>query len=280
MGFSLGTSRLVSVGLASIIAVGVIGFSGVAMAEGGDGSGAPSTANPGARQHHPIKVGLEDLLKDSGVTRDEFKQGASDGLTVAGIIDTYGDISAAQAKQNALDRLSDALDKAVADGKLKQAAADRIEAAAPGLLDRILASVPGSHRGGEHRPGKIAKDALQTVADVLNIDVATLRDDLKGGKTIAEVAGPQTQAVIDALDAKANAAIEKAVADGKLPADKEDAAKAKALEAITKFVNEGHPKAHPGAAPNGGNGSNGSSANPGGRFPGRGTAPSSAPNSQ
>ena len=36
-------------------------------------------------------------------------------------------------------------------------------------------------------------------------------------------------------------AIDQAVADGKLPADKSDEAKARAAAAIEKFVNEGRP---------------------------------------
>lgn len=243
MKLSILNSRLASVGLASVIAVGVIGAGSVAMAQTADG-GTPSTHDAGSRNHPKLKLGIAHLLKNAGVTREELQQGVEAQLTLGQIIDQYGDISADQAKANALQNLSDRLDEAVANGKLKQEQADRIEAAAPAMLDRLLNAVPGSHNngGGDHpRLRAIAKNALETVAGVLNTDVSSIRAQLKDGKTIAEIAGPQTQAVIDALTENANQAIEKAVADGKLPADKEDAAKQKAADAIQRFVNEGRP---------------------------------------
>lgn len=242
MKLSILNSRLASVGLASVIAVGVIGAGSVAMAQT-PGSDTQSNQEAGARNHPKLKLGIAHLLKNSGVTRDEVQEGAAANLTLGQIIDQYGDISAAQAKANALQALSDRLDEAVANGKLKQEQADRLEAAAPGMLDRLLNAVPGNHDdGGDHpRIRHIAKNALETVADVLDTDVASITAQLKEGKTVAEIAGPQTQAVIDALTEDANQAIEKAVADGKLPADKEEAAKEKAANAIERFVNEGRP---------------------------------------
>src|SRR5690349_7665873 len=106
MAFSIRNSRLVSVGLAGVIAVGVIGVGSVALAqEPGDGPAA------GARDHHPAKAGFAGLVIDSGVTRDELKEGAEAGLTLGAIIDQYGDVSAAEAKANALAALSDRLDE-------------------------------------------------------------------------------------------------------------------------------------------------------------------------
>lgn len=244
MGFSLRNSRLLSVGLACVIAVGVIGATAVAFADEPDGGSQPANPDGGARRHHPVVLGVSALLKNSGVTRDELKQGGEDGLTLAQIIDQYGDISSARAKQNALDALSARLDEAVANGKIKQEEADKLEANAPAMLDTLLATVPGEHRPGDKHPRihAIAKNALETVANVLGTDVATLRQQLAGGQSIAEIAGPQTQAVIDALTTEANAAIDKAVENGNLPADKASDAKAKAAQAIEKFVNEGHPR--------------------------------------
>ena len=246
MKLSMFNSRLASVGLAGVIAVGVLGAGSVAMAQTPDG-GSPTARETAARNHPKLKLGVAHLLKNSGVTREELNQGAQANMTLGQIIDQYGDISAAQAKANALQNLSDRLDEAVANGKLSQEQADRLEAAAPAMLDRLLNAVPGSHDGGGDHPRirTIAKNALETVAGVLDTDVASITAQLKEGKTIAEIAGPQTQAVIDALTEDANQAIEKAVSDGKLPADKEDAAKEKAANAIERFVNEGRPHRGP-----------------------------------
>ena len=241
MAFSWKSSRLASVGLASIVAVGVIGVGSVAFA---DEPTAPPASDQAERPAHPIAVGVKNLLADSGVTRDELKEGAQAGMTLGEIIDQYGDVSADEAKAGALEKLSAKLDELVAANRITQEQADAIEAGAPALADRILAAVPGSHAGdGEHH-GKIlavGKHALETVADVLGTDVATLREQLASGQTIADIAGDQTQEVIDTLTGNANAFIDQAAADGKIPEDKVATAKERAAAAIEKLVNEGRP---------------------------------------
>ncbi|HNM76900.1 MAG TPA: hypothetical protein PKI89_00925 [Tepidiformaceae bacterium] len=236
MKLSILNSRLVSVGLAGALAVGVLGVGGVAMAQTGDG-GTPTERHPVAN-HPKIRIGIVHLIDNAGVTREELKQGGEAGLTLGQIIDQYGDISAEQAKANALQALSNQLDDAVANGQLTQEQADRIEAAAPGAVDRLLNAVPGSHHDGDGHPRirTITKHSLETVANVLSISPADLLGQLRDGKTIQEVAGPQSQAVVEALVTDANTAIENAVADGTLPADKEQAAKERAAQAIQKFM--------------------------------------------
>lgn len=239
MGFSLRSSKLASVGLASVLAVGIIGVGSVAMAD------ELPRADRGDHQghgHRPIKFSIAALLKDSGVTREEIQAGGANGLTLGEIIDQDGDISAEEAKANALAALSARLVELVAGGDLTQEQADRIEAKAPEAFDRLLNAVPGQHRSlrpGHGHVAAIAKHSLETVAEALGIDVATLREQLKDGQTVADIAGPQTQAVIDALVADENEAIENAVANGRLPADKEATAKERAAAAIEQFVNEG-----------------------------------------
>jgi hypothetical protein len=241
MSFSFRSSRLAAVGLAGILAVGVIGVAGVALAgEPGDSS----SADEGARKQRAIKLSIHSLLKDSGVTREEVQEGASAGLTLGEIIDEYGDISAEEAKANALAKLSEKLAQLVANGHIAQERADAFLAKAPDILDRLLGAVPGGH-GGE-RPGveralAIARNALGTVSEVTGLDVATVRERLTAGETVADIAGDQTQAVIDALVADANAAIDNAVAGGKLSPEQGEEAKAKTAAAIERFVNEGRP---------------------------------------
>ncbi len=246
MKLSIFHSKLASIGLASVIAVGVIGVGSVAMAQTPDG-GTPTSRDAGGRHHPKFALKIGELLKNSGVTREELKQGVEADMTLGQILDQYGDISAAQAKEQALANLSTRLDEAVANGEITQEQADRIEAAAPGIADRILNMVPGQHRGdgndGHPKLRAITKSSLETVARVLDTDVRSIVQQLKDGKTIAEIAGPQTQDVIDALTHNANEAIDKAVADGTIPADKADAAKAKAAQAIDWFVNSPHPRA-------------------------------------
>lgn len=240
MSISFRSSRLASVALAGVLAVGVIGVGSVAFAQ--DPGERRSNAEDGVPRYGPIKVGIHSLLKDSGVTREEIQEGAAAGLTLGEIIDQDGDISAAQATANALAALEAKLTELVANGRIAQERADAFLAKAPDILDRLLGSVPGAH-GGEHpraeRALAIARNALGTVSEVTGLDAATVRERLAAGETVADIAGDQTQAVIDALVADANAAIDNAVADGKLTPEQGEAAKEKAAAAIERFVNEG-----------------------------------------
>ena len=241
MKYSILESRLVSIGLASVIAVGIIGFGSIALAQSSEG-GSPTTDTapadaPGARPGHPH--GGPILLGSSGVTPDEVQQGKDAGLTWGAIIDQYGDISAAQAKANALAELEEKLAEAVANGRIEQARADEMLAAAPERIDAFLASTPGDHR--PHLVARGAKFALGTVADVLGVEPSALVEQLRAGETIADIAGDQTQAVIDALVAEASAKIDDAVANGRLDADRAAERKAELPAKAEAFVNTEHP---------------------------------------
>jgi hypothetical protein len=248
MKFSLRDSRLASVGLASVIAIGVIGIGSVAMAQEGSGDPAtPSTRTaPGPAGDNcragGLHLGARVLLKDVGVTRDEVKEAAAAGLTNAQMIDQYGDKSAAQAKADALAALETRLAEAVANGKITQEQADTILSNAPARIDEFLAA-PASDlgKGMKRGFGGIAHNVLATVAGVLGTDEETLKTQLREGSTIADIAGGQTQAVIDALVAEANARIDAALADGKITQEQADQMKANTVERITTFVNEGGP---------------------------------------
>jgi len=257
MRFSIRDSRLVSVGLASVIGVAVIGLGSVALAQdsGDSATPAPSTtttpettdsgANPLGRLREGFgKVAgwLRGILDGAGLTPAEIREGKDAGLTWGAILDQYGDISAAEAKANALAELEEKLTEAVANGRITQERADEILANAPAEIDEFLASVPGDHIPGDH-PGfpRIGGPALETVAEVLGTDVETLKAQLQDGQTIAEIAGDQTQAVIDALVADANEKIDAALADGRITQEQADTMKANTVERITTFVIEGGP---------------------------------------
>lgn len=238
-------SKLISIGAAAIIAAGVIGAASVALADEPANPGAPGQHGGNHPGKHPRGFVLGAVLKNAGVTREELQQGAKEGKTFGEIITAYGDKSVAQAKADALAALDSRLAAAVAAGKLTQAKADKIKSEAPAAFDKFMAAKPGAHKADNgRRRGKfpaIGKDAFQTTADTLGITTADLMTQLRDGKSIAEIAGPKTGAVITALTTKANAAIDKAVADGKLTAEQGAAAKSKAGDVIEKFVNHDHP---------------------------------------
>ena len=91
------------------------------------------------------------------------------------------------------------------------------------------------HRGGWGRGAH-----LETIAEVINLEVADLTEALRDGQTIAAVAdanGSSAQAVIDALVAEMNANLDQAVEDEKLTIDRADEIRANAPERIESMVN-------------------------------------------
>lgn len=245
--FSVLNSKILSICAASIIAVGVIGAASVALADSPSPGGAPSDQAAGGARHSGHgdfgRLVASKILKDAGVTRDELKQGGSEGKTIAEIITLYGDKPVADVKTDALAALDTRLAAAVTAGKLTQAQADKLKSEASAAFDKLMASKPGDHGKsgqGHQKLATLGKNALKTVADTLAMEPKALVDQLKTGKTIAEIAGAKTGEVTTALTTQANAAIDKAVADGKLPADKAAEAKTRAAEHIAKFVNEAH----------------------------------------
>ena len=139
--------------------------------------------------------------------------------------------------------VADALSELVTAGTLTQAQADAVaealEAARP---ERPFGG--GKHwRGG---PGGLGfgRIGLDAAAEVIGIEEDDLRDALRDGTTLAELAeqnGVAVQAVIDALVAEANERIDNLVEEGRLDADEAAERLAETTERITTLVNEGFP---------------------------------------
>ena len=86
----------------------------------------------------------------------------------------------------------------------------------------------GHRRGGRN---------LGTVAEVLGLEVDELRDQLRDGATIADVAGDDVDAVIDALVAEKTDRIAQAVEDGRLTQEEADEKLAEVEDRVTDKVN-------------------------------------------
>lgn len=156
--------------------------------------------------------------------------GAAFSAAVAQPVDDDSDDSTEAPERGT--RLAEVLAPLVADGTLTQAQADAVVAA---LIDAGPVRGPGHGHHGR----RFAR--LETVAEVLGITVRELRTQLHSGMSIAEVAGDQTQAVIDALVTEATARIEQAVTDGRLTREEADERLAELPEKVAEKVNEVRP---------------------------------------
>ena len=129
--------------------------------------------------------------------------------------------------------LENRIDKAVADGRLTRDEAERLKAriesgafpffAAPGLGPR-----PGGFGHGfgfgiriHHGPGPF-RHGLDAAASYLGLSEAQLRQELRGGKSLAAVAnekGKTVDGLVDAMLKDTEKKLDQAVADGRLTKD-------------------------------------------------------------
>jgi len=117
-------------------------------------------------------------------------------------------------------------------------------AAAPTVAVESRAHPALRHRARVHIR-RLLHRAGGVVSDTIGIDRETLRQELRSGKTIAEIAtdhGVQPQAVIDALVAAANKRLDAAVANGRITAERAAKIKERLPDRIARIVNEWHPR--------------------------------------
>src|SRR5690606_17067342 len=129
---------LASVALAALIAIGVLGAGSVAFAQEGDEPERPtSETERGGRPGH-VFGGPGLLPRLAGLTAEDIRLGKEAGLTWGEIIDQYGDISAAEAKAQALEKVEAELATAVENGRITQERADEKLANLSERIDEFL----------------------------------------------------------------------------------------------------------------------------------------------
>ncbi len=139
-------------------------------------------------------------------------------------------------------RLREMLQPLVDDGTLS---ADQADAVVAHMVEnRPERDGPrGPGRGG---PGRGHRGAhLETVTELLGIEAETLRAELQGGATLAEVAeanGVATDELVAALVADAMERIDEAVAEGKITAEEAAEKEAQLTERVTARVNGERPE--------------------------------------
>ena len=114
------------------------------------------------------------------------------------------------------DQLHDVLAALVAKGTITQAQADAITKA---MDDARAAHGPGKGHGQLAGMFGFLRNTEKAVADAIGITPEQLRDELRGGSTIAEVAkahGVAESTVVDAIVSQATEKIDQAVSDGHL----------------------------------------------------------------
>jgi uncharacterized protein (DUF433 family) len=216
---------------------------GVAFAPwAGPRDGRPGFAHPWGAPFLALRAAADYLQIPVATLASDLRS----GKTLAEVADSTPGKSASALVDFLVGKLQAALDQAVKTGRLTQAQADSIVSRA---RPRITAAVNGTFPGPSARPwdhphppfGLGLRGGLHAAADYLQILASTIADDLRSGKTLAEIAnatpGKSAPALIDALVADGKAALDKAVADGRLTPAEADGIKAGLETRITALVN-------------------------------------------
>jgi hypothetical protein len=204
----------------------VLGTPNLTLAQDSESTDDASEATPdGLREGHEPGVKLEAAAEAIGITEAELLAALQDGQSIAQV-----------AEANDVD-VQTVIDAMVA------AATERLEAAIDELPDRMAEVVEREglpDRGTGHMRHGHFGAGLDAAAEAIGIESEELRSALRGGSTIGEVAEANdvdVQTVIDALVADAEAALDEAVANGRLTEDRATSIKANLPDRIEAMVN-------------------------------------------
>jgi len=227
---------------ASLAGGGVLGVAGVAGAQtDGDRPPAESDRPPGG--HGPK---LDAAAQALGLSVDDLRTRLREGNTIAQVAQAQGvDV------QTVIDTMVAAanarIDQEVQAGNLTAEEANERKANLPERITRLVNE--GKPQGGGPR-GRGPK--LEAAAEALGLSEEDLREQVRGGKTLAQVAEERNvdkQRVIDAMVAAATERIDQKVQEGDLTAEEANGRKAELEERITTLVNEGPQRGRDGGPP-------------------------------
>ncbi|UQZ83978.1 hypothetical protein SK3146_03190 [Paenibacillus konkukensis] len=192
-----------------------------------------------------IKETATILGVEQSVVTDELKQGKS----LAEIAQDKAGLSEDDYLSKLTAAETTAIDDAVTSGKLKQEQADKQKA---NLADRLKKEVErkGTAKetgdkpkfGGNFGGGMVMRggDLLKQAATVLGVEQSVITDELKQGKSLAQIAqdkaGLSEDDFLSKLTAAETADIDAAVASGKLTQEQADKQKANLADRLKKEV--------------------------------------------
>ena len=202
----------------TLTATGAILLAGIAGATGYASAQEPG-ATPDAAKHQKRAERRDNFLShvaaNLGITLDQLKQSFKSAAT-------------------------DAVDEALANGKITQEQADKakanIESGKPPGLRKLLGG--GQHGGRSARLERLRDGIVKATATALNMTPEDLKAQLKSGKSIADVAGGNIAAVKTQILGDAKTKLDAAVAANKLTQEKADKALAALTNNLDKILNK------------------------------------------
>ncbi len=219
------------------------------------------------QQEDAILAALKDTHRDNDRDRDDFLKRVLAGLF--GQSATYLGVQPAELKAklpgtslgaianatpgksrdglvtHLVNAANQAIAKALADGKITQAQADRATAAVPEHVAKFVDHTWPAPKPRMPNVRAFIGDVMDESRDYLGISQKDLMTQLRSGKSLGEIAdatpGKSKSGLVSALVSDANAKIDKAQQSGKLTADQAAQLKTKVQEEIGKLVDRKGP---------------------------------------
>ena len=249
------TKLLATATTAAVLATAGVSIAGAAT-NSSSGSTKPSvsaseTGNRAARRAHVLKFGkqgIELAAKTIGIKPAALAKEMRSGKTIAQVA-TDNNVQPSTVITALVDAADKKIDTAVTNHKLTPDQATKLKARVPGAVDKLVnnpheKALDAAHRQAIRRD--IRKDGVKIAAATIGIKPAALVHEVKGGKTIAQVAtdnNVQPSTVVTALVNAADKKIDTAVTNHKLTPEQGAKLKARVPGAVDKLVNDWHPKA-------------------------------------
>jgi DNA recombination-dependent growth factor C len=249
------TKLIATATTAAVLAMAGVSIAGAATTSS---SGSPksstsvsATGNRATRRAHLRNLAKEGVVlaaKTIGIKPAELAQEMRAGKTIADVATENGVLPSTVVTTlvNAADKR---IETALANGKLTTDQATALKDKVPAAVDKLVnnphvKAADAAQRRAIRRD--VIKGGVKIAAATIGIKPPELVQEVRTGKTIADVATEHSvlpSTVVTALVNAADKRIETALANGKLTTDQATALKNKVPAAVDKLVNDWHPKA-------------------------------------
>ncbi len=216
--------------LASMTVAGLLVAGGVSAA-GAAGPGGPG--GPGEKGHGGYGIAAQTAATTIGVTPEDLRNQVRSGKTIAQVATEHG-VDPNTVVTAIITAVTQQIDQKAAAGTVDPSRAEQAKQKLPDFANRFV------NETKLRRRYRILKDAVKAAATEIGVSADQLKDALKNGKSIAQVAKEHDKSVDDIVDAivkESTSDIDQAVKDGKLDSSKADEIKQKLRDRVKKLVN-------------------------------------------
>ena len=168
-----------------------------------------------------------------GISPEELRSQVRAGKTVAQVSTEHG-VDPANVVNAIVVALTQQIDQKAAAGAVDANRAEQAKQKLPDVANRFVNATK------QRRGHRVLKDAVQAAAKEIGVSENDLKQALKDGKSIAQVAKEHDKSADDVADAivkNATSAVDQAVKDGKLDSQKADQIKQKLPDRVKQLVN-------------------------------------------